>query len=210
MYTILVHGPQACGKTLNRDVIADYFGCDAINDDGAPVRAGRRAALLLTSEPPALSDDYDVVHEFAEVRKYILNHPAFADRWIDPLPEGGKQAPGPEADLPHPFGLLWPYAAPGVDRFSVLFGAPPCRHFSKARAEETASLDEAADKPRFNQGDVVRLKSCVKPMTVVSDSCGDIYDVMWFEGEQLKEESFHRDCLSASEPDIDRRFHVPF
>jgi uncharacterized protein YodC (DUF2158 family) len=208
MYTILVHGPRACGKTLNRDVIADYFGCDAIVDAGLPARAGMRALLSLTCRPPVDSDDYDVVHEFAEVRKYILNHPAFANRWIDPLPERVKQAPCPETDLPHPFGLPWPYAAPGLDRLSFLYESPACQHYSKASTEETAPLDEAADKPRFNRGDVVRLKSCVKPMTVIDVGCRDTYEVMWFDGPDLKGETFHGDCLTHGDPDL--QLEVPF
>lgn len=51
--TVVVYGPEGCGKTVNAHAIADALGLADIRDgwvDGAPVP--RFAALVLTSETP--------------------------------------------------------------------------------------------------------------------------------------------------------------
>ena len=49
--SIVIHGPQACGKTRNAVALAKHFGCSSIIDDwrGAPLPAN---ALALTNVPP--------------------------------------------------------------------------------------------------------------------------------------------------------------
>jgi hypothetical protein len=54
--TTVVHGPQACGKTRNRDLLAVHLGCNRIID-GWDATFGeievRHGDLLLTTSSPA-------------------------------------------------------------------------------------------------------------------------------------------------------------
>lgn len=47
--TVLIHGPQACGKTRNAQALAAHFGCSKVVDDWNgrdPIAAG---SLVLTN-----------------------------------------------------------------------------------------------------------------------------------------------------------------
>ena len=47
--TVLIHGPQACGKTRNAQALAAHFGCSSVVDDWNgrdPIAAG---SLVLTN-----------------------------------------------------------------------------------------------------------------------------------------------------------------
>lgn len=202
MQLIHVHGPMKTGKTLNREVIADYFNCDMIVDDGKIVQHGSHKALVLCRTAPDEETPSDGTFRIDEARKYILNHPGYCGRWIDPSTADAVKRSLDGVDLSNLFADL---------PRSLLFASPPLKFHAKAHLEETAVKSaDPEEKPRFDVGAVVRLKSCVKPMTVVSDRCGNTYDVMWFDGTELKEESFHADCLAPSEPDIDHRFDIPW
>lgn len=52
--TIIVHGPQGCGKTLNAGRIARAFGLDRVIEDWQPGDPSppKRGALVLTCETP--------------------------------------------------------------------------------------------------------------------------------------------------------------
>ena len=32
--SIIIYGPQGCGKTFNSELLRKYFGCDSVVDDG--------------------------------------------------------------------------------------------------------------------------------------------------------------------------------
>ena len=50
MNTVIVYGPQGCGKTRNAEALMKHFGCTGIEDDWALNQHVRRGALHLTSE----------------------------------------------------------------------------------------------------------------------------------------------------------------
>lgn len=66
---VLVHGPQACGKTRNKDRLAAALGCAAIVDGEhwtqikRQVRSATVKTLFLTCDPPTkgLAELVDVV-----------------------------------------------------------------------------------------------------------------------------------------------------
>ncbi|MEW4459472.1 DUF2158 domain-containing protein [Roseibium algicola] len=202
MQFIHVHGPAATGKTLNRDLIAEHFNCDMIIDDGKLVQHGTHRALVLCQEAPDEDTPSDGTFDIGTTRKYILNHPGYASRWIEPSPKLEPKAALEEDNLSSLFFRVPRSLVPTDPRVEIRNTV----HFDKLKMSDA----DPEEKPRFNVGAVVRLKSCVKPMTVVSDRCGNTYDVMWFDGTELKEESFHADCLAPSKPDIDHRFDIPW
>jgi uncharacterized protein YodC (DUF2158 family) len=53
----------------------------------------------------------------------------------------------------------------------------------------------------FAEGTVVYLKSGSPPLTVDPLSMSDtIVDVEWFDGAEVKRDSFHKDCLTLEKP----------
>ncbi|HYE39912.1 MAG TPA: hypothetical protein VEB23_08270 [Ramlibacter sp.] len=56
--SIVIYGPQGCGKTLNGDKLARYFGLQRVVDDGLDlgghVRVPASGALVLTNDPEEL------------------------------------------------------------------------------------------------------------------------------------------------------------
>ena len=253
MQLIHVYGPAATGKTLNRDLIAEHFNCDMIIDDGKLVQNGTHRALVLCQEAPDEDAPSDGTFDIDTTRKYILNHPGYAGRWIEPSPKLEPKAASEDANLsslflrvPRPLVPTDPrveirntvhfddlkepdpdYLCPDTRKMAenmigammqtpdiyprALYGRQPCESDAACNAPPLGNDGQpATETPLFKLGAVVRLKSCGKPMTVVSDSCGNTYDVMWFDGTELKEEAFHADCLAPSEPDIDHRFDIPW
>ncbi|UUV43242.1 hypothetical protein RCCWILLIS_70 [Rhodobacter phage RcCWillis] len=51
MNTIIVYGPQASGKTVNKQALLDFYGCAAVVDDWAAGDAVLFEHLHLTNEP---------------------------------------------------------------------------------------------------------------------------------------------------------------
>lgn len=49
MTTVIVYGPQACGKTRNSEALKRHFGCDRIVDDWNGRDALRDGDLALTN-----------------------------------------------------------------------------------------------------------------------------------------------------------------
>lgn len=49
MNTIIVYGPQGCGKTTNAEALRKHFGCDEIIDDWESDRSAKEGSLHLTS-----------------------------------------------------------------------------------------------------------------------------------------------------------------
>lgn len=65
MKTIVIHGPQGCGKTTNAEVLMMYHGCARVQDDWdgeAPLQPG---TLALTNREPPYAVDVDLVIRFA-------------------------------------------------------------------------------------------------------------------------------------------------
>lgn len=188
MQTIYVYGPPASGKTINRLLIAEFLDCDTIVD-GCCIKIGGRKALKIGQTFPEDAGQYDRTYDIEEIRKYILNHPKFAHRWIDP-----KTAPKPG------------WIEPQVNLASV------AEHFadfeSRLRSTEggTAKSDPEPEPWRPQLGDVVHLKSCDQGMTVVSDCCCGPVDVSWFDGTTLQTETFPIECLATGE----RNDAIPF
>ncbi|KJK03591.1 hypothetical protein UB43_03595 [Pseudomonas sp. 21] len=57
MRSVLVHGPQMCGKTRNRDAIAAAYGLANILDDWQPgQRVPQADTLILTNAPRSQFD----------------------------------------------------------------------------------------------------------------------------------------------------------
>lgn len=61
--SIIVHGPQGCGKTRNKHALKQHFGCVRILDDvhfSGPAwlktEATRMPTLFLTNAPPEFPD----------------------------------------------------------------------------------------------------------------------------------------------------------
>ena len=47
--TVLIHGPQGCGKTRNAQALAAHFGCSRIVDDWNGQSKIEEGSLVLTS-----------------------------------------------------------------------------------------------------------------------------------------------------------------
>lgn len=97
METVCVYGPTGVGKTLNRELIAEFLNCDTIVDHSCCSLLGTHRVLLLKQEKPGPEFDYDQAFQLADIRKFILNHPYYADRWVEPE-KAQKIAPIGEVD----------------------------------------------------------------------------------------------------------------
>ncbi|MCV0427563.1 MAG: DUF2158 domain-containing protein [Roseibium sp.] len=93
MEHIFVHGDYATGKTLNRDLIADYFDCDGIIDGGVVIRPGSEKTLVLCQSAPELyaaarKHGAPLLEKFIfsieGVREKILSNSRYSGLWIDP------------------------------------------------------------------------------------------------------------------------------
>lgn len=84
--TVIVYGPQGCGKTLNAEKLRKYFGCTSVVELDAPTTTQRAAgrvlkadALHLTNEDPATlrAIGYRVdgvkVFSYAEASRFVGN-----------------------------------------------------------------------------------------------------------------------------------------
>lgn len=66
--SILIVGPQGCGKTLHAEALRQHFGCTLVHDDWRPSHGIVADALMLTSRRPGgqlpyLSEAFDA-YEF--------------------------------------------------------------------------------------------------------------------------------------------------
>jgi hypothetical protein len=85
---VVVHGPAACGKTRNRDLLKSIFGCRRVVDSWEPKGRGggesliplRDGDLVLTTTPPrGIMSDPEIsrfkvdIHEFDAVKAKFAN-----------------------------------------------------------------------------------------------------------------------------------------
>ncbi|MFN3250096.1 YodC family protein [Roseibium album] len=183
MKTVCVYGPSGVGKTLNRELIAEFLDCDTIVDHHCCSRMGDHQALLLKQEAPGPELNCDQVFRFDDIRKFILNHPAYADRWIEP------------EDTP----TVEPLKAT-VDLASIAKHAADFESRILAAEGTTARPEPEVAVRTFQVGDVVRLKSCCQHMTVADHACGNVIECNWFNGTQLETWHFPPECLEAAPP----------
>ncbi|WP_298981502.1 DUF2158 domain-containing protein [uncultured Roseibium sp.] len=184
MKTTLVYGPMASGKTLNRELIAEYLGCDGISDDGLVVRFGSHRTLILSNTPAQPACAYDDLLEISKVKKFILNHPGYADRWKEPDPDFGrvtKLIDDTEAVL----------AAVRVAEGNISDGADVEHTIPDAPIDVVA---KAEWRPKV--GDVVKLQSCPKGMTVLLVEADQTVECAWFEGSAFQTCIFPKTCLT--------------
>lgn len=50
--TVIVIGPQGCGKTLHAEALRQHFGCGYVFDNWRPAQGVIDGALMLTSSVP--------------------------------------------------------------------------------------------------------------------------------------------------------------
>lgn len=182
-----VIGPRGCGKTLNKQLIAEFLGCDSIIDENeAPIGAGNHV-LYLAAETPDMRRTGDPVYEFFMLRRVILSDPAYKGRW--------KQ-PEEHQDLPR--AIL-----PTIDQmYAEVFGNPLA-----GTAEQPLSGHECTDKAAtarrltiagFNLGDIVQLTSGGSQMTVLSAACPSVVTCGWFDSGGYHQHDFHPPCLQSA------------
>lgn len=62
MSSVIVYGPQGCGKSRNKQLLMNHFGLDKVIDDYVPGDKLQNQTLHLTSTPcDGALDYYDVV-----------------------------------------------------------------------------------------------------------------------------------------------------
>lgn len=66
--TVIVYGPQGCGKTLHANEIAKHFGLDKVVDGWMACQPIERGALMLTC-------DYDSAPPEADIRAAEKRYP---------------------------------------------------------------------------------------------------------------------------------------
>lgn len=68
--TVIIHGPQSCGKTRHAAALAAYFGCSEVVDNWCGARFNEGALLLINAVvlPAAVIDDARVL-SFAEAMR---------------------------------------------------------------------------------------------------------------------------------------------
>ena len=70
--SVVVHGPQGCGKTRNAQALAAAFGCSSIIDDWdgrSPLPSG---ALALTNVAPTFAQASEVLEFGAACRRAAI------------------------------------------------------------------------------------------------------------------------------------------
>ncbi|WP_282129381.1 hypothetical protein [Roseobacter litoralis] len=165
--TMIVHGPKGCGKTFNSKSIAAFYGCIDIIDDWLPGAAIYADCLHLTYQRPDVPKPNTRTMTFQRAMEEMReNRPdAFEEKT-------GTLKPAP--DLAPPFQ--------SVRRLS-------------GDDEPLTCADAAALAPVFKSGDVVRLKSCFVPMTVICADCCEV-EVVWFDGTMMQNETLPLSCIN--------------
>lgn len=70
MATVIVHGPQGCGKTLNAEALRKRFGCTRVIELDEPHAAIQSGCLHLCVEPPHVTTGARVL-SFAEAMTLV-------------------------------------------------------------------------------------------------------------------------------------------
>lgn len=73
--SVLIIGPQGCGKTLHREALRQHFGCATVHDDWQPSHGIVPGALMLTHRQPGgtlpySSEDFDA-YEFSHAMRLV-------------------------------------------------------------------------------------------------------------------------------------------
>jgi hypothetical protein len=70
--TVVVHGPQGCGKTSNAESLAEYFGCSVVFDEWNGMDILPAGCLALTNTSPPWSSLCDaIVFSFDEAMRLL-------------------------------------------------------------------------------------------------------------------------------------------
>lgn len=73
---VIVHGPQACGKTRNSAALMKHFGCNKITDDWYNGRCTLKpGTLALTTDAPPFDVKGAKVVSFSDAMKAIRSRP---------------------------------------------------------------------------------------------------------------------------------------
>lgn len=144
--SVLVWGPSASGKTINREAMKQYFGCDHVVDDPSRFELGNMpecSVLVLAPERDLMvhrhgekpsAFDPDLAYPVATVKGLL------GDKWIEPDPD---------------------YRAPsksGVDRFWELLDNYPALRYYWDREKRECDLTLMRRAGYLTSGESVILK----------------------------------------------------
>lgn len=76
--SVIIYGPQGCGKTINGEALRAVYGCDRIDDTDSFYSGGHRfdpkaGHLYLTCDPKVLTQFPEHVVHFDEAIKRVAN-----------------------------------------------------------------------------------------------------------------------------------------